>query len=627
MWRHNPQNRPRFHPDGQPGRAASAAGGQGSPRLRYPLLVYLLLAALWFLLLPPWQGPDEPGHLEYAHLFATLRRPPHPQDVDDRLEARILRSMDAYSFWRWTRQPRPSVLPHRFRDVPLLRRSGSQINNEAPLYYTIPALFFVLLPDDLILQLRTGRLYSLLLGALVIVVGGRALMRRFVHRPHLAEAGVWTLALLPMPVFIHVTFNANAMKDVLGALFFATAWRVLNIRGGTSPHAWGAFLVSAGLASLGGLGSLVVPLTCGTLLLLPSSPLYPWRRPLLITIGAFLLALVLYPHIPHRAYGWEKGPERAFAVRLPWRGVNHSAALYVKDNSPSTRAYVAQNLLAARVPLVWSRPMLIEGWVRAIHSPTWVCLSVADDTSQTATCTQADTSWKRIVVHHRPRRGTPYLRVVIGVGAPRHRQATGTILVDKVTARLVTSPSSPNLLINGDMEIPANRWHILLAPLLRRLHLVPSYVYIPPEWQHPLAQRLMLALAVLFTSFWGNYGWLVYPLPIPVYVILALITLLALAGWVITHLQPRTWPPVDVFDFVAVVFTLGGLLLSTVGADWMPQGRYLFPLLLPLLAMGINGLEAWRPRGLPPFRWWRAWIGLAFLFHIYSLAWNWFIFG
>ncbi len=618
---HNIEVHSSSHHASVPEKGGAPAREEPVLRVRYPLLMYFLLALLWFIILPPWQGPDEPGHFEYARLFSSLRRPPHMHDVDAYLEARILRSMDEHAFWRWTHQPRPSPLPDRFRDIPLLRRSGSQINDEAPLYYTVPALIFMALPDNLTLQLLVGRLYSLLLGALVIVIGRVGFSRRFSHAPHLAKAGLWLLALLPMPAFIHTTFNSNVLKDLLGALFFATAWLVLAPNRKNPRRAWGVFLIVTGLAGLGGLGSLVIPLALGLLLIVPDSPLRPWRRPVLVVMGAVLVAMLLFPYAPHRAHGWEQGPDRGPATRIPGVGVKQSAALFVEDASPRARAYVAQNLLAERVPKVWGKPLAVEARVRAVGAPAWVCLSIADDTAQTATCDRVGTAWQPLRVYHRARRGTPFVRVVIGVGAPRDRRATGAILVDDVSGRIVSAGSGlSEVLVNGDAETPAHRWAMLFSPLLQRLHLVPSYVYTPRQWQQPLKVRWILALGVLFTSFWGNYGWLVYPLPIPVYVLLAAVTLLSLLGWLRLGIGKRHGRAADLFDVLVIVFMVGGLLLPTMWTDWMPQGRYLFPLLLPIIATGIQGLDAWRPRMISPHVWWRLWIGGALLFHLYSLT-------
>ncbi len=591
---------------------------------RLVLLAYFLLSLAWVVIIPPWQGPDEPGHYEYARLLSDLHRPPRPQDANPELQAEIIRDLDAHDFWRLTHQPRPAPLPSRFQEVPFLKRSGTQLGNEPTLYYLAPALFFHALPNVPTLHLYIGRIYSVLLGSLILFIGHRAARYRFSSRPDLAAGMSSLLALLPMPIFIHATFSSNAFKDLVGAMFFALAWKFFSSKAPLPLRYWIALGgIVAAAAMTGGPTWLLLLAGSGILFLSPHSPVRPWLRPLLyggIIVG---IALLLFPHNASRAATWERGPERKPAIRIVGAGRDGSAALYLVDRRVDSRGYVAQNLPGATIPTVWGMDLEARAWVRALQGPVQACLSLADGVTQSVTCVDANSRWQEIILYHPVSPGASYIRVVLGVGKPRSRDPVGVLLVDDFAVQRVRQPE--NLLRNGGAEKPLSRPLYVLTPLLRQMHLIPSPVYTPERWNRPLTEKLLLAAAVLFTSFWGNYGWLQYPLPVPVYILLSLVTLGVLGGvgrWVRRRDLTEETVRLMRFDGIVVGAIIIGSILPTLRADWLPQGRYLFPYLLPLLALGVQGLEAWRPRSCSPRIWIGLWLGLTAAFHLFSLLWT-----
>ena len=597
-------------------------GAPSSKRaLLFPLLVYMVLALGWLVVLPPWQGPDEPGHYEYARLLARLRRPPHLRDADPLLQARIIQDLDRSDFWRLTRQSQPEPLPLRFAEIPFFQRSGTQLGNESPWYYLVPALIIPLLPEDLTLHLYVGRIYSVLLGAGIVLVGGWATRYRFPAAPHLAAITRWGLALLPMPLFVHATFTPNVLADLVGAGFFALGWMIVRARGKVSTRHWLLFGLTVLFAQTTKRTTLVVlPLAAWLLLVPEHAPLRRWRRPLILLAGGVALALLLFPSIPHEAAEWERDRERSPAWRVAGQGIDGSAAFFILDRSRERRLYIAQNLLADDVPRVWDQAVVATAQVRGGRSAAWVCLSVIDRVAQSATCTRAGQEWHTLRVQHRVNAGTPFVRVVVGIGAPRNWRATGEAFVDDVTLSL--QGRAGNLLRNGNAEIPRSRPVTLARRVLRVFHLGPSTVYTPRRWEYPLVYRIGLAAAVLFASFWGNFGWLQYPLPLGLYVGLALISLLAAAG--VLRAFQRAGPDdrrLLVFDATSLLLAVTGSMIPVLGADWLPQGRYLFPTLLPILALIAQGLDAWRPRAWSPTRW--TWIctGMTALFSLFALVW------
>ncbi len=101
-----------------------------------------------------------------------------------------------------------------------------------------------------------------------------------------------------------------------------------------------------------------------------------------------------------------------------------------------------------------------------------------------------------------------------------------------------------------------------------------------------------------FAGFWGNFGWLQRPLPVWVYAVLAAICLVAAAGVFrfFASLVSRAIRPsrgiIGVW-LLAVALAAGQVFLPMLGRPWQPQGRYLFPALLPIAGLLLVGLDAW----------------------------------
>jgi hypothetical protein len=161
---------------------------------------------------------------------------------------------------------------------------------------------------------------------------------------------------------------------------------------------------------------------------------------------------------------------------------------------------------------------------------------------------------------------------------------------------------------NGDFEWGASL-ALQLADALMGAWLAKMQAAMPA----PSLPRSLLYLALLFPGFWGNFGWLQVPMPVPVYAALAAVCGLALAGL----LWPRR--PGDTLDLLPPIgrWLALGLALAVLqviglpmwGRDWQPQARYLHPALVPMLVFFVAGLRRWSGR-------WRARHALA-----------WYVFG
>lgn len=118
-------------------------------------------------------------------------------------------------------------------------------------------------------------------------------------------------------------------------------------------------------------------------------------------------------------------------------------------------------------------------------------------------------------------------------------------------------------------------------------------------------------LRTLFESFWGRFGWMSIPLPPFWYRIIALITLIALGGliafWVKVAKKPwlssRQERSATVLLILAAVSALllvmvGMIRVRTIVPEALPQGRYLFPVIIPLTFLFMLGLREAVPQRL-----------------------------
>ena len=105
-----------------------------------------------------------------------------------------------------------------------------------------------------------------------------------------------------------------------------------------------------------------------------------------------------------------------------------------------------------------------------------------------------------------------------------------------------------------------------------------------------------------FASFWANFGWMNIPLDIGWYIILAFISLGAGLGWL--KMLLRSCRKQDGNPSVRWMWAVCGISLlllaaqmsvSMIARDRPPQGRYLFPGMVPIALCLIWGVFEWFP--------------------------------
>ncbi|MCW5858838.1 MAG: hypothetical protein KIS63_11135, partial [Caldilineales bacterium] len=175
--------------------------------------------------------------------------------------------------------------------------------------------------------------------------------------------------------------------------------------------------------------------------------------------------------------------------------------------------------------------------------------------------------------------------------------------------------SGRNLLFNSDGALSDSVGSPFFAYLERRLPIPAGYfgqALAPAAWDAPSQFRYLLYAGFTWASFWGYFGWLSRPFPWPVYVLLIIATLAA--AWGIFRLSfpaalatdatpsPPSSPARNEdgallrLSLLACGLLLAQVWLPMVGQSWQPQGRYLFPGLLPISILLLLGWEAALPK-------------------------------
>lgn len=345
------------HRDGNAKRPGKGpATGCATDRLAWAALATYVVCRGLFLVgaIPPWQGPDEPGHAEYAWLVAGGHGwAPAP---DRALEAAILRSMADARFHARVRAAPPATPPVRFTDLPRLGDAPTQRTDETPIGYLPFAAVDTLRRGggDIAARLQAARLAApcLALGtvALTACLAGWALGR------HLAWPAAVMAASLPWMGFAGAVVNPDLTAAMLAAAWFAALARIERRRlSAAAARAAGPTVagtaVLAGLAILAALAkrtaAYLVPLTLGWL------AWRAWRRrhggrpgggptvAVLAVAAAAAGAAAAWP-INDRPAGWVRVGEPWGAERRADAARSGGWGLRIVDGDPAAWQYLEQ---------------------------------------------------------------------------------------------------------------------------------------------------------------------------------------------------------------------------------------------------------------------------------------------
>ncbi len=595
------------------------------------LVIALVQGLAYSLVVPLWQAPDEPGHFEYARLMSDLGRVPAASDVSLPLQREIIASLAQADFWRLTRRQEPVTPPASFADDPFLRHAGRQVGRQPFTYYIIPALAFRLTPS-VDVQARLARYYSVVLYALTVVVTGWVAREAFAADPLLAVGVPATLALAPMFAYAGSTINNDGLANLTGALVWLTLAVVF--RRGASKGRIVAVAATLFLALASKRTTPFLIPTCAV-----AVPLYLWARDwqpprrartVLLSAITFVcvlaVGLALFPS--DRAAAWRIRPAGGLVPLSKDAAASGSRGILLQDDSSGARLRAEQVLGATGLR---QRIVVFGAAVRAMSAPTVACLGLNDERDYTESCIVAGAAWQRITVTHSISADAVLLYAFAGVGSRGDTAARGVLAWDDL--ELTPASEGGNLLVNPGAEARAS-WLASLADRAERaLRLPPDTLRRlaePASYDRMALARYGLYFLLTFAGFWGNFGWLQVPLGLVWYEALALICAVAALGWVklgwraIVRSGAQGAHDKATQAFLAllasgILFIMAQTFLPMIGRDWQPQGRYLFPAMIPLIAWLLLGLGAWTsPRARHALL--IAWLSALFLLNAVALV-------
>ncbi len=577
---------------------------------RHRILFLLLLWAalhttLYNLIVPLWQAPDEPAHVEYACLLSQRGWDLRPGDYDPALQRYLIQSLAASDFWRHVRQPVPEPLPAQFSDDPFLRNAGRQVGDEFPLYYLVPALI-CRLPLTLLVQVHLMRLVSGLFFVLAVLATWWAGGAIWPEQQSPIIGVTAAMAGLPMLAFLSGGVSNDSLVTLLGTVTFGllARWvspglpradrKQLHIAAGVLLCALLAVVAKKTAAFLVPLASLAVAWS-----LYQGWHCWSWRRRAMIGLPLlFLVALFFWPS--GQPWAWIGRGQPWGGGRLPAAAHSGRFGVRVVDTSPHRFGRLVQVVPAEVLPQLRGQTVRFGVWVRTDQPPQPLRVTVKDDEGVSQSFAEATDAWQWVEVTHTVSLTSEEVRVGVAPGRGDSVSEMGTIDVDDAALIIVAGGSrggnqqggGGNLLRNGDFERGTAWGSLLLGPLVQ-----PLVATWQGEAHGPAVswQRRLLYLILLFPGFWGNFGWLQVPLPLPVYGLLAIV-----CGWAFVGLllAGHDHLPSGVARWFAIglVLALAQVLAPMWGRDWQPQARYLFPALLPTMTFLVAGLQVWSRR-------------------------------
>jgi hypothetical protein len=568
------------------------------------LLSMTLIRGLFYSsMAPPWQSPDEHAHFEYAALMGQLGRVPTRGDLSPKLQERIVSSMFDYDFWRLIkRQPVESppvgllpqegltyappthVIDNRFLYHP-------QVGKDPPLYYIAPALVHLVSPQsDVALQLYAMRLTTVL--TLMALMGAVIwATRRLFPNDMLLAMGIPTLvALHPMLAHMGSVLNNDVPASVFTTLILGML--VIVLRSGLD---WRRSLILAGLSLLGLFtrqSTVWSVALIGVVGLVYGSRVSVWVRYLALAIGVGALALFLSVFIPSRqARYWTPMTPSWGATATHTASLDGDYALRVVGEH--AESVLGQNLLSQPALDLRGQTIILTAQVRTDtgEHPGWLTIVDLDhETSEKASFT-ANPEWQTIALQFPIPDDAAHLQIAL-TSAPQ-----SALYFDRITIANSAAPDVPvEWLRNGSGEQVRSLGEIAAVEIGRWLGVSGTIQRIFSLWQENLQGLLSDPQPIVlgYRSFWGNFGAaLVVPLPEITYRILSLacgVSGIGLGIYVWRSLVGKgktrqVWQQLSLIILgAALLFACLETLLPLLALYglWAPQGRYLFPVILPI---------------------------------------------
>jgi 4-amino-4-deoxy-L-arabinose transferase-like glycosyltransferase len=599
--------------------------GAAWPGKRWLLLLLLTLAlvrgVIYASVTYPWQVPDEQGHYEYARLMLDQRQIPASRAESVLLQQEVISSMQTFDWWHFVGQPTPQDLPPDFNADPLLRLSRPQVGDEPPLYYLMPAVGYLFTHNESVeLQLYAMRFASALFIVATVWLCYLVAQELFSDNRLLGIAIPALVALLPMFTYIGAGVNNDVGAAAAASWVFLLLARLFR-RGATWRRAmW--LLLAVGLALLVKKTNLfLVPsvVVAAIVYIAPRLKRGPWlgylARGAAAIAGVMLVLLFVLSRVPTGdVWAWQERPRPWMQTQSDTFSRTGNFSIHLRDDSVDWTRKLVQTLPPGQMHLVAGKTVTLSAWVRGGGEGQPGMLLIRDSQAETSAGFVAGSDWTYVSVSHIIDPRAAFLDVVLIAGSEAN-ESRSDLYWDDVALIPDSGSGSPmnNLLRNGSAEIPQS----LLGALPEYLKI---YFRIPVDmgdrlfdvrYYTPSQIRFyLLSLWFVFQTFWAVFAYLALRVSTAWYYLWAAVTLVAFIGVATKFPRMRFWSAdtddrpkiLFVFGIALLVITLQTLLpMMRLVHSWMPQGRYMFPAIVPVsifLVLGVRQVSPVRLRNV-----------------------------
>ncbi len=229
---------------------------------RVCFLIAFVNAAIWGVVVPPFQVPDEIAHFAYAQYFAETGKAP-PQGQRAPYSAQELTTLEHLDFFTVIGRPELRGILTRAEDRELRKALASHpspvgeggvtpITNQPPLYYALEAIPYWLSPShEILARLAFMRLLSALMAAGTVLAVFMFLRELLPRSPWAWTVGALAVAFQPTFAFIAAGVHGDNLLFLTAALTFWMLMRSYR-RGLTSRRAvlLGAIIAAGTLSKL-----------------------------------------------------------------------------------------------------------------------------------------------------------------------------------------------------------------------------------------------------------------------------------------------------------------------------------------------------------------------------------------
>ncbi|MGD8623486.1 MAG: glycosyltransferase family 39 protein, partial [Anaerolineae bacterium] len=188
------------------------------------VLIYVVLATLYAVYTPAWQAPDEPAHYNYIRYLAEQHRFPILKPGD--YPGAYLEEIKNAHF-----PPEMSVEPIRYEF------------HQPPFYYLLAVPIYGLFGGALL----PLRLFSVVLGALLLVAADWTVQALAPGKPFLALGVTAFVAFLPMHLAMSAAVNNDILSELLLTLALLLSIRYLKAGPGQGARLLALLAVTTGL--------------------------------------------------------------------------------------------------------------------------------------------------------------------------------------------------------------------------------------------------------------------------------------------------------------------------------------------------------------------------------------------